>query len=330
MKVTGSRDIRLDILRVISMTMIVFMHAPLPGSAPGYVLSGLSYLTAPGLVLFFMISGALLLGNSLSTKEFLKRRLTKVVFPTLFWSFFYLAYTTVVGHGFDSKELLMDVLSIPFSAQGHGVLWFMYALVGLYLLTPILSRWLKNASKQEVEFYLLLWTITLVYPYLKLILKINESDSGILYYFTGYAGYFLLGYYLYHFYRFKLWHIVAALVAYVLVPAILYGGHFEFDFYSMLWYLSLPVASMALVWFVLINKLPRFQNMALVMASKLSFGVYFVHVFVLRAVLWHVDLICKLPGILQILVLSLSTLAISYFVSWLISKLPFSKYIIGV
>ena len=191
MKVTGSRDIRLDILRVISMTMIVFMHAPLPGSAPGYVLSGLSYLTAPGLVLFFMISGALLLGNSLSTKEFLKRRLTKVVFPTLFWSFFYLAYTTVVGHGFDSKELLMDVLSIPFSAQGHGVLWFMYALVGLYLLTPILSRWLKNASKQEVEFYLLLWTITLVYPYLKLILKINESDSGILYYFTGYAGYFL-------------------------------------------------------------------------------------------------------------------------------------------
>ena len=53
---TNKRDIRLDILRVISITMIVFMHAPRPGSAPGFVLSGVSYLTAPGLVLFFMIS----------------------------------------------------------------------------------------------------------------------------------------------------------------------------------------------------------------------------------------------------------------------------------
>ena len=327
---TNKRDIRLDILRVISITMIVLMHAPRPGSAPGFVLSGLSYLTAPGLVLFFMISGALLLGNTLPTKDFLKRRLSKVVFPTLFWTFFYLAYTTVSSHGFDTKEMLINVLSIPFSAQGHGVLWFMYTLVGLYLLTPILSKWLKKASKQDVEFYLLLWTITLVYPYLKLMLKINESESGILYYFTGYAGYFLLGYYLYHYYRFKVWHIVAAIAVYVIIPAVLYGGHFEFDFYSMLWYLSLPVASMASVWFVLINKLPKFQNMALAKASKLSFGIYFVHVFILREVLWHVDMICELSGITQILVLSFSTLAISYFVSWLISKLPFSKYIIGV
>ena len=146
------RDIRLDMLRVISITMIVFMHAPRPGSAPGFVLSGVSYLTAPGLVLFFMISGALLLGNSLSTKEFLKRRLSKVVFPTLFWTIFYLIYAAASSHGLDTKEMLTNVLSIPFSAQDHGVLWFMYTLVGLYLLTPILSKWLKNTSKRELSF----------------------------------------------------------------------------------------------------------------------------------------------------------------------------------
>ena len=327
---TNKRDVRLDILRVISITLIVFMHAPLPGSAPGYVLSGLSYFTAPGLVLFFMISGALLLGNSMSTREFLKRRLSKVVFPTLFWTFFYLVYTSITTSGFDAKEMLVNVLSIPFSAQGHGVLWFMYTLIGLYLLTPILSKWLKKASKREVEFYLLLWAITLVYPYLRLVLKSDESDTGILYYFAGYAGYFLLGYYLYCYYRYKMWHVVAALAVCVMIPVILYGGHFEYDFYSMLWYLSLPVASMAFGWFVIINKMPVHSNVLIEQASKLSFGVYFVHIFILRGVLWHVDMICGLPGIIQILVLAISTLVISYFVSWLISKLPLSKYIIGV
>ena len=326
----NKRDVRLDLLRVFSITLIVFMHAPLPGSAPGYVLSGLSYITAPGLVLFFMISGALLLGNSMSTREFLKRRLSKVVFPTLFWTFFYLAYGAVSAPAFDAKELLINVLSIPFSAQGHGVLWFMYTLIGLYLLTPIFSKWLKKTSKREIEFYLLLWAITLVYPYLKLVLKINESDSGILYYFAGYAGYFLLGYYLYCYYKLKVWHVVAAFAVYVMLPVASFGTHCELDFHSICCYLSLPVASMAFVWFLLAKRLPDFHTMLLEQASKLSFGVYLIHIFVLRSVLWKVDAICNLPDIVQILVFAISTLLISYFVSWLISRLPFSKYIIGV
>ena len=63
----NKRDYKLDLLRVIAILLIVLMHSPMPGSAPGFVLSGISYLTAPGIGLFFMISGALLLGNNLST-----------------------------------------------------------------------------------------------------------------------------------------------------------------------------------------------------------------------------------------------------------------------
>ena len=52
------RNATLDILRVIAMMMIVLMHSPIPGSATGIVLAGISYLTAPGIGLFFMVSGA--------------------------------------------------------------------------------------------------------------------------------------------------------------------------------------------------------------------------------------------------------------------------------
>lgn len=92
-----ARNHRLDLLRVIALMMIVLMHSPMPDSAPGLVFSGISYLTAPGIGLFFMISGALLLGTSLSTWDFLKRRFSKIVFPTVLWTLFYLIVYCVEG-----------------------------------------------------------------------------------------------------------------------------------------------------------------------------------------------------------------------------------------
>ena len=322
------RDYRLDLLRVIAISMIVLMHSPMPDSAPGFVQAPINYLTASGIGLFFMISGALLLGNSLSTKSFLKRRFSKVLFPTLFWSFFYLGIKCI-NSPCTTKDLLTSVLSIPFSAQGHGVLWFMYTLSGLYLLTPILSKWLKSESKREVEFYLLLWGITLFYQYIKPLLTVNESYSGILYYFTGYVGYFLLGYYLKYHYQFKKIHVLIAVAIAVLVPAVLYSSHLDFEFTSMLWYLSLPVALMSFVWYVLIGRTPNKRCVFLEQFSKLSFGIYLVHIFIMRSILWKTEAIVALPGLIQIPVIAILTLLISFIVIWMLSKLPFSKYIIG-
>lgn len=323
------RDYRLDLLRVIANLMIVLMHSPLPNSAPGFVLSGISYLTSPGIGLFFMISGALLLGNNLSSKELLKRRFTKILYPTLVWSFFYLVVRTV-SNPMPTKEILSTVLSIPFSPQGHGVLWFMYTLAGLYLLTPILSQWLRTASKREVEFYLFLWGITIIYPYLNLFLTVNEDNKGILYYFAGYVGYYILGYYINRYYKFRIFHVCTAIVISVSIPIFLYSSKMEFDFYSMLWYLSLPVALMAFCWYVMVLRMTNKYSLMISEIAKLSFGIYLVHFFIMRSFLWKLGFILALPGLIQIPVIAILTFGLSFFVSWIISKLSFSKYIIGV
>ena len=190
----NERNFNYDILRIFACFLIICMHSPLPsGSASGIFLSSLSYLTAPGLCMFFVLSGALLLPIKQDTFAFLKKRLGKVVMPTLCFTLFYLAIEVADSGNVDWVRRLV---SIPFSNQGHGVLWFMYTLIGLYLLSPMLSRWLEGASKREVEFYLLLWCVTLCYPVVSLFAEVNTSNTGILYYFQGYAGYFLLGYYL--------------------------------------------------------------------------------------------------------------------------------------
>lgn len=324
------RDYRLDWLRVIAISLIVLMHSPKPDETiSGFILSGISYLTAPGLVLFFMISGCLLLGETMSTRVFLKRRFSKILLPTIFWSVFYIVIN-IFSDPVPFKDILKSLFSIPFSVQGNGVLWFVYTLAGLYLLTPILSRWLKSATKREVEFYLLLWGITLIYPYIKLVLNINESKTGLLYYFTGYVGYFVLGYYLKRYsQKSKPLFIIAFLLAMV-IPCAIYVSGIEYDFYSMLWYLSLPVALMAFCWFTVVMRFPNKRSSIIEKASALSFGVYLVHIFIMRRVVWNLGFICDMPGLIQIPAIMIITLLVSYLVVWLISRLPFSKYIIGV
>jgi surface polysaccharide O-acyltransferase-like enzyme len=314
--------------------MIVLMHSPYPYYEIDGSISivGISYISAPGLVLFFMISGSLLLEETLSTKVFLKRRFSKVLWPTLFWSLFYLIERLSISK-LSVNEMVKSFLSIPFSPQGNGVLWFMYALAGLYLLTPILSRWLKTASKREVEFYLLLWGVTLLYPYLTLALKVVQGTSGILYYFTGFVGYYVLGYYLKLYYKkISVLYILASLFFAIAIPAAIYCSGTEFDFYSVLWTLSLPVALMAFCWYVVFMRFPNKYSSFAVNASKLSFGVYLVHMFFLKRIIWNLDFICDMPGLslMQTLAIMIITILVSYFVVWLISLMPFSKYIIGV
>lgn len=235
-----------------------------------------------------------------------------------------------ISHPYNLSDGIKKILSIPFTAQGHGVLWFMYTLAGLYLVTPILSKWLRTATRKEVEFYLFLWGISLLYPYLSQLFFIDKSPTGILYYFTGYVGYFLLGYYMNTYSEIRIIQVVIAAVFALMIPVILYGSGIEFDFYSVLWYLSLPVASMAFVWFYLINRSSNNTMKWISEFSRLSFGIYLVHIFVMRDVLWKIGLIISLPGLLQIPIIAIVTFGISFLVVKVLTYLPYSKYIVGV
>lgn len=314
--------------------MIISMHSPLPegGEDYGLLLSSLSYLSAPGIGLFFMVSGALLLPITESTFVFIKRRLTKIVIPTLIWTCFYLLLKIF----FDSHQITMrEILSIPFTPQGNSIFWFIYVLIGMYLLAPILSRWLEKVSKREIEFYLLLWAITLCYPYLKLFLSINETETGILYYYSGYLGYFIFGYYLRKYALQINSLLMCALFALaILIPVVLKASQIEVDFYSMFWYLSLFVAIMSAGWFVLLMRNGNISNVrirALVTNfSKCSFGIYLVHIFIMRRILWQCSWIQGIESyLLQTIVVITLTVLFSWLVCYLISFLPIGHYIIG-
>lgn len=320
----------LDVIRIVACAMVIMMHSPMPGcGAPGFVLTGISFVTAPCIGLFFMVSGALLLPASLSMEEFYKRRLSKVIFPTLIWTFIYLLVKIING-SITIDQLPSIVLSIPFSAQGDGILWFMYVLVGLYLITPIISSWLEKASKKEIVLILGLWGMSLLYPLLPYVVTINESHTGVLYYFSGYVGYYLFGYYLNH-YKPRV-GIIASLLM-ILLPIIACGLSIrlyqDLDFYRYFWYLSIFVVSMACGWFCLLSKINVRGGRLLTLASSLSFGIYLSHILVMRSFIWKICGYLSFWGSMQILLTVIMTFVLSFFLSFFLSMLSYGKYIVG-
>ena len=321
-------------IRIIACLLVVIMHAPLPSEqANGIFLSTLSYFTAPCIGLFFMVSGALLLPIKTDANSFIRKRLNKVVIPTLFWSIFYIAANFIKGDC--QGSLMKELISIPFSAQGNPVLWFMYTLIGLYLLAPIISRWIENVSRKEMEFYLGLWGISLCYPILSSFLSINQGTTGILYYFTGYAGYFTLGAYLKKYpERISFKNIIPLMGIAILAPIICKIAQINVNFYEVFWYLSIFVVIQCVFWFQTITKLPlKFSNRVetmLTRISNLSFGIYLIHIFIMRYVLWECDFIQNMDSsILQTVIIAVLTFVLSTIACYLISLLPFSAYLIG-
>ena len=328
------RCIQYDILRIWACLMIVAMHAPISGSeCDGIFLSSLSYLTAPGIGLFFMVSGSLLLPVKESARLYIKKRFTKIAIPTIIWTIFYLCCNVWLK---DDPLTLRNVLSIPFSAQGNPVLWFIYTLLGLYLLAPILSKWLVVVGRKELEFYLCLWILSLCYPLLAMIADINTSTTGILYYFSGYLGYFALGYYCSKYPdRLSFRWLLPAMIVAIVIPVACKLLHVEIDFYSMFWYLSIFVTVQCVFWWKIIGYIStKWMNgkecPVLAEVSKLTFGIYLVHIFIMRYLLWKWDFILGIhPYWFQTTVIIVQTFIGSLAVSYLISLLPFSRYIIG-
>lgn len=225
---------------------------------------------------------------------------------------------------------------MPFHVEGHGVMWFMYVLVGMYLVAPVISPWLERAEKKELLFYLGIWAITMSYPILKLFLRVDETDTGVLYYFSGYIGYFLLGYYLRKYGAGK----TRFALVYLPVPFVLLGIckylSYDVDFYSVFWYLSILIALMCWSWFTIIKNAE--QRIAALCPkvlsvvthfSNCSFGIYLMHIFVMCNGIWPIFDKFGIGGGISLAVSFGGTLLISYSLTWIISLLPFGEYIIG-
>lgn len=234
------------------------------------------------------------------------------------------------------EAFFTKVMLIPFAPQ-QGIYWFIYAIFGIYLLTPILATWLQNTSKCELQFYLLVWAFTLTIPYLTHIHKdihaLIDHKNGVVYYFWGYLWAAVMGYYLRKYVnvsRFKPWHI-AAIVGIIATP-------FALHYFSPLpvrsidHRLSLPTMALSACYFIIIKHIPLKQKAERIFYNfaEHSFGIYLLHIYIIRHGLWPLFQEWALPTAVAIPMLVITGAAASYLAVALLSHLPKSKYIVGI
>ncbi|MBO4585722.1 MAG: acyltransferase, partial [Bacteroidales bacterium] len=161
--------------------------------------------------LFIIASSYLQFPLHYSTGEFFKRRAVRILVPMLIWT---IVYALVWGAPVENFKGLL--LNFNYAA-GH--LWFMYMLVGMYLVMPLLSPWAEKVSRKELGIYILIWVFTTTIPFIRDVAggvapMIQASDGlpatalfplwgeaswnpfGTFYYVSGFIGYMLVGLYI--------------------------------------------------------------------------------------------------------------------------------------
>ena len=205
---TARRVVYLDALRVISMFAVMVIHLAATGyreAAPGsyewlvcLIYNSMARFAVP---VFVMISGAIYLdpARAVTMADMLKKAgsLMLIFFG---WSLVYALAESVKEHPMFKAGYFLSVAQK--TVTGHYHMWYVYMIAVLYLATPFL-RPIAADVKLLRQFLLLTFLLNHCLRLLCVLPGIGETarsvagkaDLGL---FSGYAGYYCLGYYLHN------------------------------------------------------------------------------------------------------------------------------------
>lgn len=341
----NDRIIYLDYLRIFATLAVTIVHV----SAQNFyhsvntfewnVFNVYDSIMRWAVPIFVMISGALFLKykNDINIKNIYTKKIVRIITSFLFWSFIYTCFFVITTKNKNIIEIIKRFLI------GESHMWFLFMIVGLYMIIPIMRK--ITESKCITEYFILLAIIfNFCVPYIfeipkiKTLLPMYEKINMNL--VLGYSGYFVLGYYLseYDIDRKKRKYIyclgfigtlITILGTYILSSKSNTANTLFYSYFSF----NVLIESVAIFVFAKYNfsKLVLSSNVENIIfnISKCSFGVYLSHLLVMN--------IFKLLGlntlsfnsIFSVPIISIMVFVISMMISFVLNKMPkVNKYIV--
>ena len=245
------REIWIDWLRIIACLFVMMTHCCegfyfgdggtlIMTKSDAVWVTLLNTFTRACVPLFVVASSYLQFPVHYPTGEFFRRRLVRVLIPLVVWS---LVYAFVWG---DPVQNLKDLaLNFNYSA-GH--LWFVYMLLGVYLIMPLLSPWAEKVGKKELLLFLGIWLFSTIIPFIRqwaggpaqviygpsgipnlakypLWGEASWNNYGTFYYISGFIGYLLLGLYFRKFVKPLSWAKTLAIALPLFAAGFFIGAH---------------------------------------------------------------------------------------------------------
>lgn len=201
----GDSKLPVDLVRTVAIVLVILLHASTESYTSVALMTDQNVqiwfasnfydsIARVCIPLFVMLAGALMLQPSKADeplRQFYRKRWDRLGLPFILWAIIYFAWAALVN----GKQLTLQSVTQGVLTGPYYQFWFVYLLIGLYLVTPLLRVALKHASRHILNYTLVVWFVgTAVMPLLTLFGSYYLNANFFI--FTGWIGYYVLGIYL--------------------------------------------------------------------------------------------------------------------------------------
>ncbi len=345
-----TRLFSLDFLRIIAICAVIMIHisadfiTDYDKSTTDFVLGNIfNSISRFAVPVFFMISGALMLDE---TKDVSNKKIIKSVFTflllTFSWSLIYtILYNIIKPIIFSEAIVITDILDTFFN--GHYHMWYLYALIGLYAITPLLRCFIKKENSALIRNYLIFSiAICFLTSFINAICNMFLSSEDVVSNFFDnfnfkcfheYVIYYVLGWYVVNvgFQKTSRIALYISALPSLIATFVLFQNSYPQDganyFHENN---SLNMFFYSLAVFVFIYYTFKEKNIVLkpfwIKISNLTFGVYLIHciyLFFFKMLFGGLS-----SSLLKIIIIFVGSVLLSFVTVFIMSKIPLLKKLV--
>lgn len=342
----------IDFLRIISAFSVVAIHVAITAIAvfPGKPIECLKIYSSLDILIswlqvnlnrysvpiFVMITGFMLLqlDKDISIKDLFKKYILRVLVVLFIYGTIF-AYIEILFSKTSSNQFLNIIYSFlnVLIGKSWDHLWYLYMLLGLYIILPLLKIFIKFSTKNQ-QLYLIIigFIFTSILPITSTLYPIDLSI-----YFpinTVFVFYLLWGYYLGN-YSIKNEKLLMYLGIVSLVFIILFTFlfiYFRKELFNQLIYpylspLFIGLSTSIFIYFKYVNNiLTKYYSNTVKLLSRCSFGIYIYHIFFIHVIYKFFKFNPFNHNVLVIYILiTFIVFILSFITTYITIKIPFFK-----
>lgn len=110
---------------------------------------------------FLMISGSLHLdqNRNFSYKKLFGKYIKRMIISLLAFSFIYQIIDVLLGQLKLNFSIILNTLLNVFNGTGWAHLWYIYLLIGMYLMLPIFRLIIESSNKFDIKYFLIIMVV---------------------------------------------------------------------------------------------------------------------------------------------------------------------------
>lgn len=329
----------LDNSRIFTIFTVVFLHVS-AGVVQGYDV-GSEYWWFGHLYdsivrwcvpVFVMMSGALLLDHNKKEdlSSFYRKRLSRILWPILFWSAFFLFWAFLKGFIKGNPPSVVELVKILLSGI-HYHLWFLYMILGLYLFTPFFRKIVSHSTNREL---IILVCVMFIIAAINAVYRILNPGGPNLFinWFLYYTPYFIMGHIVRQtvskpskivlFVIFGFSFLATAFGCYFInIRSDLNTGFYFYDYFSV----TVIPMSISMMFLLKTWESPIFSERVSRKLAALTLGIYLIHPIILEIMNYKTLGAFAYNPLVSVPVTTVFVFIISLIGAWVIYQIPYIK-----